>query len=116
MITPAVVFGFGLKATGTIANVDLDDGSNCPNPSAFEGFYMSAAAGVTVGPGLPKLANPGFGRTGIGASISASKFGSVTSISTPQHQTAVLGRDASITGSVGWDYVKVLDESSCCAK
>ena len=116
VITPAVVFGFGLKATGTIANVDLDDGSNCPNPSAFEGFYMSAAAGVTVGPGLPKLANPGFGRTGIGASISASKFGSVTSISTPQHQTAVLGRDASITGSVGWDYVKVLHESSCCAK
>jgi hypothetical protein len=95
---------------------DLEDGSNCPDWTAFLGKYMAVGAGATVG-GTTNRSRPraGFGMWGAGASVSISQFGSVnTGIEAPQANT--IGRDLSITGSIGVTFVQVIETKECCAK
>ena len=111
---PAFAFGFGVRASATISEVEFDDGERCPVPGAFVGEFLSASAGATFG-AVSLRSNPraGFGLPGIGVGVSSSRAGDVLQ-NFPSQPGTVVGRDLSITGSVGLTFMNVLEEKQCC--
>jgi RHS repeat-associated protein len=111
---PGAAVGLGVRASLTITNVSFDDGESCPDPTAFLGAYLSANAGATFG-AIPIRSNPrvGIGLPGIGVSAGVSRYGQVTSSVTSPVGTAI-GRDLSVSGSIGVTFTNVLQVKSCC--
>jgi hypothetical protein len=113
---PAISVGFGIRASATISDVSFDDGEACPTPTNFLGGYLSASAGFTFG-AIPLKTMPkvGVGLPGIGISAGLSKFGQVRQ-DIGSFQGTTVGRDASVTGSLGVTFMNVLDRKPCCSK
>jgi hypothetical protein len=108
--------GLGVKVAANISDVSFDDGQASANPNAFDGWYKSVGAGVTAG-GVPIKSAPsvGLGKPGIGISQGIGKFGGETSgvSSTP---STVVGRDFSISGTIGSARVAFAESKDCVCK
>jgi len=113
----------GVRLSATISEVTLDDGSACPDPTAFMGGYGSVSAGGTVN-ALPmrggSIVGIGARGPGVGASVGISRFGDVsqpvTFNSARDVASPVIGRDLSITAVAGVTIVNVISVSDCCGK
>lgn len=121
-----VMYSFGIKASITFTRTPvLDDGSRCPNPSAFLGVHLAASAGISYG-GYPLRPGPntpisplGFGKFGFAGSIGVSTYGSVTPdyFENPNMLlSSGFGIDRSLSGAIGGSLVNVLETKNCCDK
>jgi len=105
--------GLGLKLTGAISQVSFKDPWQCPDAGSLEGLFLTAAAGITVG-AVPSPNNPriGTGLPGIGASVSYTQMGDAISVGVPPGY--VVGRDKSVSATLGSATVTDFKVKDCC--
>lgn len=113
-VGPAV--GLGIKVAATISDISFDDGQASANPNAFSGWYKGVSAGTTFG-AIPIKPAPsiGLGKPGIGLSQGIGRFGGMTSSFSPTPST-VVGRDHSISGTIGSSIVTFAEWKDCDCK
>lgn len=106
--------GLGLKVTSSFSNVSFDDGQACPDPNGFSGIFLSSAAGLSFG-AIP-LPYPytriGFGQPGVGVGLGIVRLGN--NASDPFPPGPIIGRDASISGTIGSSTVTSVSVKDCC--
>jgi len=105
--------GLGVKVAGGYAPVSFDDGNACPDASGFDGKFLSVSAGLTFGavPFPYPYTRIGFGKPGIGVGLGVVRLGRNTS--DPFPPSPIVGRDASISGTIGSSTVTSVRTKDC---
>jgi RHS repeat-associated protein len=106
-------FGVGMTFVATRTDTAFEDFDDCPDPAAFNGWFVSGGAGMTAG-AVPIRPAPmaGTGLLGIGVSVGAVNLGGAKSVSF--RPGASMGTDKSITGSIGSSTVIEVTAKKCC--
>ena len=107
--------GLGLKVTGGVSPASFNDPWQCPDANSLEGLFLTGAAGISFG-AIPNPNNPriGTGLPGLGGSVSYTQMGDAISIGWPPGYT--VGRDKSISATLGSATVTSSKVTSCCGK
>ena len=108
--------GLGLKIAGSYSPASFEDGQACPDANGFNGKFLSSAAGLTFGavPFPYPYTRIGFGKPGIGVGLGIVRLGSNTS--DPFPPGPIIGRDASISGTIGSSTVTSVRTKDCECK
>lgn len=107
--------GLGLKLTGSASAVSFNDPWQCPDANSLSGLFLTAAAGISFG-AIPNPNNPriGPGLPGLGVGVSYTQMGDAISIGWPPGYT--VGRDKSVSATLGSATVTSSKVTSCCGK
>jgi len=108
--------GLGVKVAGSYSPVSFDDGKSCPDPLGFNGVFLSASAGLTFGaiPFPYPYTRIGFGKPGIGVGVGIVRLG--RNASDPFPPSPLVGRDASVSGTIGTSTVTSIQSKDCGCK
>lgn len=107
--------GYGIRLTGGGSGVTFKDPWQCPDANALGGLYLTVGAGISFG-AIPSPLNPrmGLGRPGIGVSVSYTQMGDAIAIGWPPGYT--VGRDKSVSATLGSATVTDFHVKDCCNK
>ena len=107
--------GLGLKVTGGASAVTFKDPWPCPDENSLSGLFLTGAAGISFG-AIPNPNNPriGTGLPGLGLGASYTQMGDAISIGWPPGYS--VGRDKSISATLGSATVMGVKVKSCCNK
>lgn len=92
-----------------------NDPWQCPDAISLEGLFLTGAAGISFD-AIPNPNNPriGTGLPGLGGSVSYTQMGDAISIGWPPGYT--VGRDKSVSATLGSATVTSSKVTSCCGK